>query len=177
MKGKLAAGMPASAAPVSVARESGEHDSAAVISSAQNQPKQASAQVSFSFEPQAAASTMDIAAAAPSSLHDEIEIAASDYQLQMQAYALAVRELLPSLAGGDLKVTLHFLDPNVEVSLPDGLLRPDVCAEAIDDAMRTLSASLEPEHFPVRPAAHCRMCNFLDICAAGREFVRVTRKV
>jgi hypothetical protein len=111
-------------------------------------------------------------------LQDEIEMAATDYQLQMQAYALAVRELLPAMADGDfdVTVTLHFLDPNVEVHLPDNLLQSEVCAQAIDDAMHQLSSSLAPEHFPVRPASHCRMCNFLDICAAGREFVRATRK-
>ena len=37
------------------------------------------------------------AVVAESSVDDQVRIAASDYQLQMQAYALAVRELVPSL--------------------------------------------------------------------------------
>ena len=47
----------------------------------------------------------------------------------MQAYALAVRELLPSLAGSKLHVTLHFLEPNIEVHLADDLLEPARCAQ------------------------------------------------
>src|SRR3989442_5309589 len=105
-------------------------------------------------------------------------MAATDYRLQMQAYALAVRELLPFLTteNSRLKVTLHFLDPNVEGHLPENLLQSEVCAQAIDDAMHQLGSSLAPEHFPVRPASHCRMCNFLDICAAGPELVRATQR-
>jgi UvrD-like helicase family protein/PD-(D/E)XK nuclease superfamily protein len=135
-------------------------------------------QASFRFDSPAAASSLAREPLAAPTLEDEVQIAATDYQLQMQAYALAVRELLPFLTpeNSRLQVTLHFLDPNVEAHLPEDLLQSEVCAQAIDDAMRQLSSSLEPEHFPVRPAAHCRMCNFLDICAAGREFVRATRR-
>jgi len=74
-----------------------------------------------------------------------------------------------------LKTTLHFLDPKMEVHLGEEMLEPEVCGRAVDDAMERLAAALEPEHFPVRPAPHCRMCNFLDICVAGREFVRQSR--
>jgi ATP-dependent helicase/nuclease subunit A len=48
---------------------------------------------------------------------ESVQRAAEDYELQMQAYALAVRELLPELAEARLRVTLHFLDPNLEVYL------------------------------------------------------------
>ena len=98
----------------------------------------------------------------------------------MQAYALAVRELMPDLvkAGSEIKVTLHFLDPNVEFHLTEDLLETNACAHAIDQAFLQLISSREPEHFPVRPATHCRMCNFLQICAAGREWIakRQTRR-
>jgi ATP-dependent exoDNAse (exonuclease V) beta subunit len=97
---------------------------------------------------------------------------AQDYELQMQAYALAVHQLVPSLAGGKVRVTLHFLDPNVEVHLPNELLQPASCEEAIDKAMHGAIFSSDPSNFPVRPAPHCRMCNFLRMCAPGKEWVR-----
>jgi ATP-dependent exoDNAse (exonuclease V) beta subunit len=102
---------------------------------------------------------------------DAVTLAAQDYQLQMQAYALAVRSLIPSFNARDhrIAVTLHFLEPNVEFRLPDELLQPEACAQAIDQAMTQIISSLKPEQFPVKPALHCRMCNFLGICPAGRE--------
>lgn len=105
---------------------------------------------------------------------DTVAFVARDYQLQMQAYASAVRTLLPSWNNirRKLRVTLHFLEPNVEFHLNDALLEPDVCARAIDEAMHQMASSLEPEHFPVKPAQHCRMCNFVGICSAGREWLR-----
>ncbi len=112
------------------------------------------------------------------SVDDQVRITASDYQLQMQAYALAVAELIDGLmpglkqAGFSIKSTLHFLDPNVEFHLSGDLLAPDACARAIDDAMMDIVSSVQPGQFPVRPAMHCRMCNFLGICPAGREWVR-----
>jgi hypothetical protein len=112
-----------------------------------------------------------------STLEDKIRRAASDYQLQMQAYALAVRELLPSLSPESLSIrcTLHFLEPNVEFQIDSQLLSTEACIGAIDDAMMLIVSSLEPGDFPLKPANHCRMCNFLSICPGGREFVRTLR--
>jgi hypothetical protein len=111
------------------------------------------------------------------SLDDQVRIAALDYQLQMQAYALAVSELMPELMkpGSSIISTLHFLDPNVESHLEADLLSPDACTRAIDAAMMDIISSGEPAQFPVRTAAHCRMCNFLGICPPGREWVRAKR--
>jgi ATP-dependent helicase/nuclease subunit A len=110
---------------------------------------------------------------APVSVADQVNQVASDYRLQMQAYGLAVRELTAGLnSGGTMRATLHFLDPNVEFQFPAEVLAPDACMRAIDDAMMQIVSSAEPEDFPVRPANHCRMCNFLGICAAGREWIR-----
>ncbi|HET6646646.1 MAG TPA: UvrD-helicase domain-containing protein [Pyrinomonadaceae bacterium] len=116
---------------------------------------------------------------APTSQANQVRRLAIDYQLQMQAYALAVRELIPELikAGGEIKVTLHFLDPNVEFHLTEALLEPDCCAQAIDQAFLQLISSREPESFPVNPATHCRMCNFLQICAAGRQWIAENKMV
>jgi len=125
-----------------------------------------SAQFAFDFEPEPEPPPIDAAT------NNIIEIAARDYQLQMQAYAHAVRELVPSLANSKIRVTLHFLDPNVESHLSDELLEPARCARAIDEAMMRILTSADPAHFPVKTAPHCRMCNFLRVCTAGKEYLR-----
>ncbi len=103
---------------------------------------------------------------------EAVHTAAEDYELQMQAYALAVRELLPSLDDRKLRVTLHFLEPNIEVHLVEELLEPSHCKQAIDEAMQRTIYSSDPADFPVKTAPHCRMCNFLSVCNAGKEWVR-----
>ncbi|HJX92349.1 MAG TPA: UvrD-helicase domain-containing protein [Pyrinomonadaceae bacterium] len=110
--------------------------------------------------------------AAPAQPNNALAVAAHDYQLQMQAYALAIRELLPSLKDSPIRVTLHFLEPNLEYHLADELLMPSACEAAIDSAMLDILRSSQPQDFPVNPATHCRTCSFLKVCAAGREFVR-----
>ncbi len=104
-----------------------------------------------------------------SSLESEVEAVARDYRLQMRAYALAVRELMPSVAR--VKVTLHFLDPNIEARLPDALLEREAAGRAIDEATAELVSSTAPESFQTRPAQHCRVCNFLDMCQQGRRWL------
>jgi len=91
----------------------------------------------------------------------------------MQAYALAVRELLPSTIRDRVRieVTLHFLDPNIEYNLPAEFARHRTCARAIDGAMGELISARNPDNFPVSPARHCRMCNFLELCAGGRQWL------
>jgi hypothetical protein len=106
-----------------------------------------------------------------SPLQAEVDATASDYRLQMQAYALAMRELTPSVSR--VKVTLHFLDPNIEVSLPDALLEREAASRAIDEAMTALVGSSGPESFQTRPARHCRVCNFLALCEPGRIWLSV----
>src|SRR5258707_848767 len=126
-----------------------------------------SAQGFFDFESQ----PPDAAPSAPAvSLDEQIDGTARDYQLQMQAYALALRELLsvrtrsgpgspsgqPAWGGvsdgieevsaqesfnlNSLRWTLHFIDPNVEKGLSAILLEPATCARAIDDAMMAITA-------------------------------------
>jgi len=102
-------------------------------------------------------------------MQPQIRAAASDYQIQMQAYALAARELIPE--AGSVRVTLHFLDPNAEVSLPAELLEANACASAIDEAMLSIVSSSSPESFDPKPADHCRVCNFSDLCEAGRQWL------
>ncbi len=98
----------------------------------------------------------------------EVEAAAVDYQVQMQAYALAARELIPEVA--NVRGTLHFLDPDVEVGLPDVLLDREACAKAIDDTMLNIISSA-PEDFPPRPAEHCRACSFVELCQTGNRWL------
>jgi ATP-dependent helicase/nuclease subunit A len=115
---------------------------------------------------------------AENSVQAQIDNTARDYQLQMQSYALALRELLPpDVKMNSLRATLHFIDPNVESALPNELLQNEACARAIDDAMTaiaSLDGTLNAELFPPMPASHCRMCNFLELCPAGREWLRKT---
>ncbi len=131
-------------------------------------------QIAFDFSAQAAAT--ETVVVGEDSLDDQVRVAAADYQLQMQAYALAVSELIPSLSeGSSIISTLHFLEPNREFHFTAAQLSPESCARAIDEAMMEIVGSFEPEDFPVRPATHCRMCNFLGICPAGSEFLRLKR--
>jgi len=111
-----------------------------------------------------------------SSLGNQINAVARDYQLQMQSYALALRELLPAdMKVNNLRAVLHFIDPNVEVSFTPDQLDRETCARAIDEAMRaiaSLDGRLDAALFPPVPATHCRICNFLELCSAGREWLR-----
>ena len=103
----------------------------------------------------------------------EAEAAAIDYQVQMQAYALAARALIPEVA--DLKVTLHFLHPDIEVSLPDDLLNRAACEQAIDDTTLKIISSSSPESFPPQPADHCRACSFTQFCQTGSRWLAEAR--
>jgi hypothetical protein len=110
------------------------------------------------------------------SLSAQIERVATDYQLQMQAYALAIRQLLPQIAASaTIRATLHFLQPNVEFGIPATTLEADACTNALDNAMRQVIESSGPQEFPVVPDSHCRMCNFLQTCRAGRDWLRNNR--
>ena len=131
-------------------------------------------QFAFDFD---ATAEKPSAAIPDSSVDERVAMAALDYQLQMQAYALAVRELVPALPEGSKIIsTLHFLEPNVEFHLAADLLSPEACRRAIDEAMLKIVSSGEPDEFPVHTATHCRMCNFLGICNAGRAYVRSMRQ-
>jgi ATP-dependent helicase/nuclease subunit A len=99
----------------------------------------------------------------------EIQSAAADYQIQMQAYALAAHELITGVKS--VRVTLHFLDPDVEVSLSEELLDHDACAKSIDEAMLRIVFSSGPESFPALPAEHCRVCSFTKLCPPGRRWL------
>jgi len=127
-----------------------------------------SAQFAFDFD-RTATNTITTAVG---SFDEVLRSAAQDYQLQMQAYALALRELVPSLKESRIQVTLHFLEPNLQFHLTDELLQLSACEQAIDEAILAIIAAQKPSEFPVKPAQHCRTCNFLGICAAGREFLR-----
>ncbi|HYV25660.1 MAG TPA: PD-(D/E)XK nuclease family protein, partial [Pyrinomonadaceae bacterium] len=135
-------------------------------------------QASFDFESEAETMVVTEVEVEPSTpIADQVQRTALDYQLQMQAYALALRELLgsESVKVNSLRATLHFLDPNLEISLDAALLEPIVCAQAIDDAMKQiaiLDGTLDADQFPPEPATHCRICNFVDLCPAGNDWLR-----
>jgi ATP-dependent exoDNAse (exonuclease V) beta subunit len=134
----------------------------------------ASGQATFDFDAVIDESSTEPMFAA--SLDEQARTIARDYQLQMQAYALALRELLPAnIQVQTLRATLHFLDPNIEITLPPALLSRASCAQAIDDATQSIAAidgTLDAELFPPLTAAHCRTCNFLELCPAGRNWLK-----
>ena len=141
-----------------------------------------SGQAAFDFEAVAVDEVIEEVESGDStpSLAEQIETTANDYQLQMQAYALALRELFrsESVKINSLRATLHFIDPNEEGSLPAALLDQDVCARAIDEAMTTiavLDGTLDADRFPPVPATHCRICNYRDMCPTGQEWSRLHR--
>jgi ATP-dependent helicase/nuclease subunit A len=136
---------------------------------------QQAASVQMGFDFSAAATEATVAFEPDLSIEAQVRLVASDYQLQMQAYAMAVRELMPGLGLNRVRATLHFLQPDIEFHLGDELLAHETCARALDDAMLQIISSNEPKHFPVRPATHCRMCNFLGICAGGRAWIDENR--
>jgi ATP-dependent helicase/nuclease subunit A len=131
-------------------------------------------QAAFDFESAGEDSTTAAEPFADESIDAQIENAARDYRLQMQAYALAFRELLPRDADiNSLRVTLHFIQPNVEKTLPAELLADAACARAVDEAMSelvSLDGTIEAEDFPTLANLHCRTCSFLDFCSAGQQW-------
>ncbi|MGH9897522.1 MAG: UvrD-helicase domain-containing protein, partial [Pyrinomonadaceae bacterium] len=104
------------------------------------------------------------------SFEKQVQAAANEYLLQMQAYALAVRELVPDV--GTVKLTLHFLGAGIEVHL-DGekSVSAEECASAIDGILMEMISASSRSNFPAHPGSYCRMCNFLEICHQGREHV------
>lgn len=136
-------------------------------------------QAAFDFEAIAVEIVEPVETEAPA-IQDQVKQTAHDYQLQMQAYALAFRELFAGVKGDGVKInslraTLHFLDPNIEVSLPGSLLDQNACATAIDEAMKQIAihdGTLDADQFPPDAATHCRICNFIDLCPAGHDWLR-----
>jgi len=154
-----------------------------------------SAQGFFDFEspletlPTADSASHVLAAQSDRAIEEQIKTVAHAYQLQMQSYALAIHELLsvsttsgsdrpkPSLQSkiNNLRATLHFIDPNVEISVASTLLDSETCARAIDDAMLAialLDGMIDAEMFPPNPATQCRMCSFLELCPSGQDWLR-----
>ena len=161
------------AAPLVTARRAlAPYNSPSQFSLNFSDPTQTGSESNPAIESRATLAT-ELSALVLPSIKDQIRVGASDYELQMQAYALAVLELLPGLvsAESNIRVTLHFLEPNLEFHLPQSMLAPEACSQAIDKAMLLLISSREPQHYPVRPATHCRMCSFLRICKAGKELM------
>ena len=114
------------------------------------------AQGLLNFDTAAAESAVEVLEEPDAPLEQRIKTAADDYQLQMQGYALALRELLPAnVTLRSLRATLHFIDPNIEVPVAAALLDPDACIGAIDDAMNTIARAATATRF-LRKRRHAR---------------------
>jgi len=139
-------------------------------------PRAPRGQVAFDFEAAAETTTTVAESFTDESIDAQIENSARDYRLQMQAYDLAFRELLPrDVRINSLRVTLHFIQPNVEKTLTADLLGDEACARAVDEAMSemiSLDGTIAAEDFPTLTNSHCRTCNFLDFCSAGQDWLK-----
>ena len=154
-----------------------------------------SAQGLFDFEspvetlPTADSAGCVLSAQTDRDIEEQLKSVAPAYQLQMQSYALAIHELLgintvsgsdrakagPALKINNLRATLHFIDPNLEIGVASTLLDSESCGRAIDEAMlaiASLDGTIDAEMFPPNPATHCRMCNFRDLCQTGQDWLR-----
>jgi len=133
-------------------------------------------QAAFDFEAATEEATVVSEPARNESLDSQIDKMARDYRLQMQAYALALQELLPRDARiNSLRATLHFIHPNIEKILSAEFLDRETCARAVDEAILqlvSLDGTVEAEDFPTLANAHCLTCSFLDFCAAGQDWLR-----
>ena len=147
------------------------------IDSSKTKSKNTGAQFAFDFTPSLGNVTKSVASISAVNVAEQLAVLVADYQLQMQAYALAVRQLLPDVSPTmPLKATLHFLQPNIEHQLSDDILELQTCEGALDQAMLQLAQSVQPEQFRVIPAVHCRTCSFLGACQAGRQWLRTNRQ-
>lgn len=182
--------------PAATARAQQPHTAPTDLRQAATKTKSEPAQALLNFAAAPDEAMVTAAALAPAlevSIAAQAAAVARDYQLQMQAYALALHDLLgtgsksdgvreSTLAAGlkinSLRATLHFIDPNIEISLAAAQLDRETCARAIDDAMlsiATLDGTLDAELFPPSAASHCRICNFLELCPVGRDWLNGER--
>ncbi|HXT65024.1 MAG TPA: UvrD-helicase domain-containing protein [Pyrinomonadaceae bacterium] len=137
-------------------------------------------QAAFDFETASEPAPMVTELVTDESVDAQIENAVRDYRLQMQAYALAFRELVPrDVHINSLRVTLHFIQPNVEKTLDVALLEREACAHAVDEAMSqviALDGTIDAEDFPALTNAHCRTCGFLEFCSPGQDWQKIQNR-
>ncbi|HQR39053.1 MAG TPA: 3'-5' exonuclease, partial [Blastocatellia bacterium] len=85
-----------------------------------------------------------------------------DFDVQMQAYAVAASELDPRI--GEVETVLHFLGagPDVYVSVAQDV---PAARAALDSALETIgTAERDPRAYPTRPGERCTYCRFSPIC-------------
>jgi hypothetical protein len=137
-------------------------------------------QATFDFETASEPAPIVTELVTDESVDAQIENAVRDYRLQMQAYALAFRELVPrDVHINSLRVTLHFIQPNVEKTLDVALLEREACAHAVDEAMSqviALDGTIDAEDFPASTNAHCRTCGFLEFCSPGQDWQKIQNR-
>jgi CRISPR/Cas system-associated exonuclease Cas4 (RecB family) len=90
----------------------------------------------------------------------EVEAKAADYELQLQIYSLAVREIFgrsPDAA------YLHFLAPDV-------MREVNISAAALEEAEKSIAAFFEAHRsgsFPQHPGEHCFSCGYQEAYCPG----------
>jgi ATP-dependent helicase/nuclease subunit A len=90
------------------------------------------------------------------------------YRLQMQAYSLAVRRLVPHVTTVEASLVALAAGPDVGVELEPDSVTEEAAEVAIQGVLsRIREAGTEPENFPAAPGAHCLSCIHVAICPEG----------
>jgi putative RecB family exonuclease len=83
---------------------------------------------------------------------------------QLDLYALACTEVWGKRPE-DLTLTYFYLATGDEISVPAG--DPEAIRQRVKTALRGVAA----RRFDPSPGPHCRWCDFLSFCSAGRAYV------
>ncbi|QUV84493.1 UvrD-helicase domain-containing protein [Chloracidobacterium aggregatum] len=87
------------------------------------------------------------------------------YRLQLQIYALALRELTPNVK--EVRATLHFLAPDEKFELPANQAGKEAAAHAVNKVINELVAirTFAETDFEAKPGARCQLCRYANVCA------------
>lgn len=92
----------------------------------------------------------------------------SAYRMQMQAYALAVRRLVPNVTSVSALLVALSAGPDVDISVDPRYLEPGVAEDALGEVLgRIRRAGVDPQNFPARTGPQCLTCAHLQICPDG----------
>ena len=95
------------------------------------------------------------------------------YRLQMQAYSLAVRRLVPKVLSVSASLVALAAGPDVTSETASADLEETAAHESIRLVLeRIRDAGTEPANFPARPGRHCQSCAHVAICPEGSASLR-----
>lgn len=90
------------------------------------------------------------------------------YRLQMQAYSLAVRRLVPYVTTVVASLVALAAGPDVAIEVEPERVTEEAAEAAIQGVLsRIREAGTDPVNFPAAPGAHCLSCIHVAICPEG----------